>query len=62
MFILILIYSPFTLMINPYDNLQSCLDEANKSIGKELYSPFIDGFGSPKVIAAFCAQGIVKKD
>ena len=54
-FVLVLIYSPFTMEMISYDNLQSCLDDTKIFM-------YTGAQFKPKVIAAFCTQGSVQKD
>jgi hypothetical protein len=59
--ILVVIYSPFAIGIEPRGDLGSCIEEARGKIGESMrVLAWDDMNGSnpiPKVIAAFCAQG-----
>lgn len=60
-YILVLIYSPFQIAIEPRDNLTECTQDAASRIGESMKVTRWDNMGGshpiPKVVAAFCAQG-----
>ena len=62
-YLLILIYSGISINVEKYQDLTSCLDQANKRIGVQKNVKMWDDMGGsnpiPKVEIAFCVQGVV---
>ena len=59
-YILVLIYQPFSVGVEPRTNLRACQREAVQRIGEKL-PPDHYNVTPPHVAAAFCTQGKVEK-